>query len=329
MVLLVAFAVLAALSCIVAPLTKRRRVLRLASYAVLYLAMDIAVLLACFGLWLIAPLPTRDAGRWHRWHSAILRWALTRVINGARMFLGFRLEVEEPPDARALCGRGPLILLSRHAGPGDSFAIPHLLITRYHLQPRIVLKDVLQLDPAIDVLLNRLSCCFLPSRTGTGDDLARSVSGIARGLRTGEALLIFPEGGNWTPGRRRRAISSLWRRARYRTAAVAAELPHVLPPRPAGALAALAARPDASVVIAAHSGLDTITGVGAAWRAVPVSDRPMRLRWWWQPVGTLPADQAARQRWLEWQWVLVDEWVDARQAQEGRAAIGGDAAEPG
>jgi hypothetical protein len=42
----------------------------------------------------------------------------------------------------------------------------------------------------------------------------------------------------------------------------------------------------------------------------------MQLRWWWQPVSSLPPDDAARQRWLEWQWVLVDEWIDARQAQQ-------------
>jgi hypothetical protein len=130
--------------------------------------------------------------------------------------------------------------------------------------------------------------------------------------------VIFPEGGNWTPGRRRRAISSLLRRARYRPAALAAQLPHVLPPRPAGALAALAARPDADVVIVAHTGLDTITSAGTAWHSLPVADRPMRLRWWWQPVESLPADNAARQQWLEWQWVLVDEWIDARKAQQSQ-----------
>lgn len=322
LVLLVVFALVALLSCIVLPLTPRRRMLRVASYAVLYLTMDLTVVVVCFGLWLRAPLPTRNAERWQAQHQALLRWALKRVVGGAQRCFGFRLLLEEPPDASKLCRQGPLIVLARHAGPGDSFVIPHLLIARYHRQPKIVLKDVLQLDPAIDVLLNRLSSCFLSSRTGTGDELAASVSRIARGLGTRDALLIFPEGGNWTPGRRRRAISSLWRRARYRPAAVAAELPHVLPPRPAGALAALATRPDASVVTVAHTGLDTITSVGAAWRALPVSDRPMHLRWWWQPGETVPSDAAARQRWLEWQWVLVDEWVDARNSQQDELAAG-------
>lgn len=316
LVLLVLFALVALLSCLLLPFTPRRRVLRLSSYAVLYLAMDLSVLLACFGLWLAAPLPNRNAEHWQGRHQALLRFAVTSVIHGAQRCFGFRVELEEPPDASKLCEQGPHIVLSRHAGPGDSFAIPHLLITRYHLQPRIVLKDVLQLDPAIDILLNRLSCCFLPSRTGTGDELAVSVSRLAHGLGPREALLIFPEGSNWTPARRRRAISSLWRRGRHRPARVAAELPHVMPPRPAGALAALAGRPDAAVVIVAHTGLDTITSTKAAWRALPVDGRPMQLRWWWQPVSSLPPDDAARQRWLEWQWVLVDEWIDARQAQQ-------------
>jgi hypothetical protein len=98
----------------------------------------------------------------------------------------------------------------------------------------------------------------------------------------------------------------------------------VMPPRPAGALAALAARPDATVVIVAHTGLDTITSVATAWDALPVSDQPMRLRWWCEPVDTLPSDAAARQRWLEWQWVLVDQWIDARKSQAERLAADGN-----
>jgi predicted acylesterase/phospholipase RssA len=58
-------------------------------------------------------------------------------------------------------GTDPVLVLARHGGPGDSFALVHLLLTRYHRGVRIVLKDILQIDPLIDLLLNRLGCCFL------------------------------------------------------------------------------------------------------------------------------------------------------------------------
>ena len=60
-----------------------------------------------------------------------------------------------------------MVVLSRHAGPGDSFLLVHTLMDRDHLRrPRIVLKDVLQLDPLIDVYLNRLPNHFVHGRSG-------------------------------------------------------------------------------------------------------------------------------------------------------------------
>jgi 1-acyl-sn-glycerol-3-phosphate acyltransferase len=62
----------------------------------------------------------------------------------------------------ALSEEGPVLVLARHGGPGDSFALVHLLLTRYHRSVRIVLKDILQLDPLIDVRLNRLGVLLSP-----------------------------------------------------------------------------------------------------------------------------------------------------------------------
>ena len=55
----------------------------------------------------------------------------------------------------------PLLVLSRHAGPGDSFLLVHELLSWAGRRPRVVLKDTLQWDPMIDVLLNRLPMTFL------------------------------------------------------------------------------------------------------------------------------------------------------------------------
>ena len=119
--------------------------------------------------------------------------------------MGFRVEID--PAAPALPDDGrPLIFLARHAGPGDSFALVWLILAHWNRTPRVVLKNVLLWDPGLDVMLTRLSGCFLPSRSGAGDDTTDLVAASAGRLSPGDALLLFPEGGNWTPGRQRRAV---------------------------------------------------------------------------------------------------------------------------
>ncbi|MGH3275848.1 MAG: 1-acyl-sn-glycerol-3-phosphate acyltransferase, partial [Streptosporangiaceae bacterium] len=251
-------------------------------------------------------------------HAGLLRWVLSRLRRAAGALLGFRVLLEEPPGEGWLDG-GPLLLLARHAGPGDSFALVELLLSRYQRTPRIVLKDTLRWDPGVDVILSRLGACFLPPSAGAGEALPERLAGMAAGLRGSDAMLIFPEGGNWTPHRYQRAIDRLRRRGHHdRQAAADAELnPHVLPPRPAGVLAILAARPDVGIVVIAHTGLDYLVTPGQLWQALPLRDRPMTVRWWYVPPGTVPHDQAAQYRWLRVQWTLVDSWIGARKAQSG------------
>ena len=56
------------------------------------------------------------------------------------------MTVEEPPGPLGPAGLdgGPLLVLARHAGPGDSFALVDLLLSRYGRRPRIVLKEDLR-----------------------------------------------------------------------------------------------------------------------------------------------------------------------------------------
>ena len=126
-----------------------------------------------------------------------------------------------------------------------------------------------------------------------------------------DAILLFPEGGNWTPRRHHRAISRLRRAGRREDAADAAGNPHVLPPRPAGMLACLAARPDLDVAVVAHTGLEDLVSPGLIWRALPVSARPMVIRWWHEPAGPAagrPMRTGGNGSAL--QWAIVDAWID-------------------
>jgi 1-acyl-sn-glycerol-3-phosphate acyltransferase len=310
-VLAAAFAVVALLGL---PFGHRRRVSRLAAMAAVYLLVDAGMIIACAALWLRHPVASRRPPAWADAHEELLRRALARLMAAAGLLLGFRVSPEELPGRGKLPAGRPLLVLARHGGPGDSFAIADLLLSRYRRRPVIVLKEVLRWDPGLDVMLSRLPSCFLPA-SGAGRELPARVAACAAGLTGGDALLIFPEGGNWTPGRHLRALTRLRARGRPAAAARAAANRHVLPPHPGGVLACLEARPDLEVLIAAHTGLDDLVSPAQIWAALPVSDRPMVVRWWHFPAAGRPADPQRLQEWLDLQWTIVDSWIDARKSR--------------
>ncbi|HEY2043061.1 MAG TPA: 1-acyl-sn-glycerol-3-phosphate acyltransferase [Jatrophihabitans sp.] len=307
----IAFGVLLAMVLLIgvllAPFSRERRLLRVAALAGVYLCIDVGLVLRSFGFWLRHPSPRRDLRQWREWHAALLGRALARLMSASRRLCGYQVELVGRPVV--LDPSRPLIVLARHAGPGDSFTLVHLLITRYQRRPRVVLKAALQWDPGLDVVLTRLACYFLPSRSGAGEDLPAAVGAMAGGLQAGESLLVFPEGGNWTPRRHRRAVIQLLRKGRRKRAQAVRDRTHVLPPRPGGTVASLIACQDADVLVVAHCGLDTLVNPMQIWRAIPFDDRPMRIRSWLYRADSVPRDEAAATQWLDDRWAEIDRWI--------------------
>lgn len=316
--MVVIFLICAALTALVAPLTPRRRVLRLSALAAVYVALDLWMMLAAFAMWLRHPSPRRDGAKWDRMHCRLLSTALSVLLTTARRAVGFTVRIETP-DAPAP-GARPLIVLSRHAGPGDSFTLIHLILTTLQRRPRVVVKAALQWDPGLDVMLNRLASCFITSASGAGDDRTAAVAAHAASLRATDALLLFPEGGNWTPRRHRRAVRSLFRRGKRRQARLALANAHVLPPRAAGTLASLAECRQADVLVVAHCGLDQLVTPQKVWDAIPCQDRPMRIHWWLYPASTVPREEAAARPWLSQRWTDIEDWIAATTATAPRSS---------
>lgn len=313
LVLAALFGLVAVLSGLLSPLTPRRRVLRLSTLAASYLLLDLGMLLGCAWLWCRHPRRgTRNAADWSASHVALLKWTLRTLLSVSRWTLGFELSL---PDRRdPLDDDSPVVVLSRHAGPGDSCSLVWLIIDRYERCPRVVLKEALQWDPGLDLMLNHLSSCFLPSRTGAGDDATDRIDKAARELRAGDALLIFPEGGNWTPRRHSRAVTRLRRSGHVRAARRAAARPNVLPPRPAGTIACLVARPDLDVVVVAHQGVDDLISPATMWRALPLVDRPMTIHAWREQASTIPREPEAIVEWLDVEWQRVEKWIEQQKS---------------
>jgi 1-acyl-sn-glycerol-3-phosphate acyltransferase len=141
--------------------------------------------------------------------------------------------------------------------------------------------------------------------------MTERLAAMARRLGPGQVLLLFPEGANWTPHRRQRAINRLRRDRKAAAARAATLMTNVLPPRPGGVLACLDSRPDVSVVVVAHAGLDRIVSARQVWDQLPITT-PMMVRAW--PTAEVPPGEEARLAWLTLEWAVVDEWVDAFHA---------------
>jgi 1-acyl-sn-glycerol-3-phosphate acyltransferase len=290
----------------------RWRAVRLGAFLVTYLALELIALASALAVWVrCGPASRRDAVRYQDLNFRLVEKLLARLYRTSCWLFGLRVEVhasqQQQQDARAGVPPGPVILLARHAGPGDSFLLVYGLLAYAGRRPLLVLKHTLALDPWIDVLLGRVPHSFIES-DGHGDRAVALITGLAAGLGSRDALVIFPEGGNFTPGRRRRAIDRLRRQGRRRRAGQAARLGHVLPPRPSGTLSAIDAAPQADLVIVAHTGLDHLDSAAAVWKGIPL-DRPLQVAWWRIPATDVPSGQDARTKWLNAQWARVDDWI--------------------
>jgi 1-acyl-sn-glycerol-3-phosphate acyltransferase len=286
----------------------RLRPLRLLWIALLHMVLESLILIELFGLWIASGF-----GVWirrpffERIHYDLAQFYLVVFFREARRVLRLRIVTQGPaPDAHP---GEPLLVACRHAGPGDSFTLMYALMHWYGREPRVVLKDTMAWDPMISVLLDRLPSRFISPNPAAGDDLESQIAELATNLDHDDAFVIFPEGGNFTPERRQRAIDKLRRLGLEAMAVRAERMGNVLAPRPGGLLAALDAAPGADVVLVAHTGLDHMLTIADVWRELPM-DKQLVMRWWRVPREEIPEGREARIDWLFTRWEEIDRWIE-------------------
>lgn len=306
----------------------RLRIPRVLWLVTFYLVWNSAALLTLFGLWVGSGFGWKlRSPAFERAHYVLTGWFLHLLFVQARWVLRLRIDLQGDQPSRDL--HTPIVVASRHGGPGDSFILIHLLINHYAREPRIVLKDTLQWDPAIDVMLNRLPNRFIaptpfdPTAKRPVHSLAAEVGALAQGLDENDAFVIFPEGGQFTSVRRRRRIAHLRARGRAEMADRAKAMRHVMAPRPGGILAALQAAPDASVVFIAHTGLEGLATVADVWRELPM-DKRVIVRGWRVPAEQIPPTAAERTDWLYTWWEHIDRWIGENSTELGDSQPGAD-----
>jgi len=275
---------------------------------VLHLTLESIILVELFGLWIASGFGLLIRRPWfERVHYDIVQAYLVVFFREARRVLRVKVETIGPSPA-AFPGE-PLLVCSRHAGPGDSFLLMYALMHWYGREPRVVLKDTLAWDPAVGILLHRLPSRFVRPHPGVGEDVESQIADLARNLDANDAFVIFPEGGNFTPKRRARAITRLRRLGMERMARRAERMKHVLAPKPGGLLAALEAAPEADVLLVAHTGMDHVLTLRDVWHSLPM-DKRISMGWWRVPRAEIPTGRDDQIEWLFDWWERIDDWIE-------------------
>jgi hypothetical protein len=291
------------------------RTVRLVAFVIVYLVLEVIGLVVMLGLWVGTGfgLRIRSARAQDMHYGFMQRWL--RVMNGAvaRLFR-LRIRIEERPKPEP----GPILVFSRHAGPGNSLMLIGMLMIAYHRRPRIVMLAKLQWEPLFDIMGNRLPNGFIRHDPKATDHYVDAISGLARGLGERDAFVLFPEGRDFTRRLRLRAIDYLRKKGFHLHAEKAAGMHNVLPPRHRGPMAALRGAPEADVVFVAHTVLEDVGSFGDLWRHIPLKE-PIDSRYWRIPPSGVPHAEEELIDWLYGWWKRIDDWINEHVEPDSRA----------
>ncbi len=279
---------------------------RLLLFAIAFLTYELAGLTVAGLLWVAAQVAPRFRGaRSVQAHERLQLWWATGLFRAASRILRLSLEVEGEKEI----GRGPFLVLIRHASLADSL-LPSVVLGARGVRLRYVLKRELLWDPCLDVVGQRLPNAFI--RRGSGESAAElaNIAALGRDLAPDEGVLIYPEGTRFTPAKRGRALERIASSGRPELLERAHALESVLPPRTAGVLSLLDAAAGADVLVLAHTGLEGLASVSDILR-LGGSARRIRVRLWRVPRAAIPEASDARVRWLYDEWARVDAFVRA------------------
>jgi len=194
------------------------RPVRMVLIVVAFTSGHLAAVAGCLRLWLVR------GGKQD--HYDVMRTFVGRVYGAIVRIARVQVRISDSAAAEELlaAGRRPAIVLGRHAGEGDTLLVVHRLLCRYRRRPRVVMHELLRLDPVIDVLGSRLPNRFVDPG---GGDTEVEIAAMASDLGGRDAVLIFPEGANFSARHRRRAIEHLAREGHDEEAAQARGMRHV------------------------------------------------------------------------------------------------------
>ncbi len=270
---------------------------RFTSFALLWAWMETLGIVGAASLWCLGMAKNQ------RLNYQLQAWWTRGVIASLRWTVGLRINVEGAP----LPGGGPFIAVCRHASLADSIMSAWVFVTHSQLRPRYVLKQELKMDPCLDVVGHRLPNYFVDRSSNNIASELKGIEKMAENLSMGDVAVIFPEGTRANVEKRRIALDKLRERAPERYERLQ-KLKYLLPPKPAGLSALLAAVPQATVVTMWHSGFDGMDTFKGIVRHLAKSAVHVHVKVVEHQRSTVASGEAFI-AWLDAQWTAMDESV--------------------
>ena len=269
-----------------------------------YLLAETAGTLASFGIWAVSAGWKRLPSARYLQRNFILQchWASV-LFWSARRIYRLRLEI----DGEESVHRGPLIVIGRHVSPVDNLIPAVFVSARHGLQLRWVINRWLLRDPCLDIVGSRLPNVFVEAGRDEPGGQAARVGTLAEGLGPNDGILIYPEGALFSTGRRARLITRL-AATDPEASRKAAALQNLLAPRTGGVIAALAAAPEADVVVCSHTGLESAASYRAFTSGELVGAR-VRIQFRRIARQSIPLDATGQAEWLWRTWAEIDRWI--------------------
>jgi 1-acyl-sn-glycerol-3-phosphate acyltransferase len=283
--------------------------LRSAAAITVYLSCEIMGIVASGGLWVWKRILPVDAERWTDLHFRLEAWWGTTLFQAAVRLFGLRLEVESDADL----GRGPYLLILRHASTVDTLLASALVSRPDGLRLRYVLKQELLRDPCLDIVGHRLPNVFVDRFADESAQEIRRVQALARDLGPRDGILIYPEGTRFSEKKRQRVLERFNQKGDAKMLEYARSLDFVLPPRPGGMFGLLEAAPEADVVVCAHTGFEGAASLAQIWQGA-LLHQVIRVQFRRIPRNEIPTERDARIAWILEEWQRVGAWVESHQS---------------
>ncbi len=279
-------------------------------FFVWYLACELAGVVASLAIW-------GRAGVWTEWsRSEFLRrnWALqwwwARML-GRGAFRIFGVTLKQENDQYDF-GKRPVLVFIRHSSTADTILAALMISVPHRIRLRYVLKQELLWDPCLDIVGNRIPNVFVGREAADHGPQIEAVAGLARDLAAEDGVLIYPEGTRFSESKKNRIVSRLREQGRLEAASQAQALRHMLPPRPGGSLALLAAAPTADAIFLVHTGFEASASFDRFFNGALVG-ATIHARMIVVRNEDIPRTEDQRREWLMRQWQSMDGFIERHQ----------------
>jgi hypothetical protein len=284
------------------------RATRILSFLVMWFALEAVGIISMFVLWVASGFGLRiKRPPWQEIHYSFMRWWLNTLDGVSKRLFGIKIHIQDQPEPRD----GPILVFCRHAGIGNSLMLIGTILVGFQRKPRIVMLAKLQWEPAFDIMLNRVPNRFIRHDPKRREVYINAIGELAASLDEKGAFVLFPEGKDFTPKVRMRALDYLRKKGHDEAAERAERMTHMLPPRHNGVMAAIRGAPGADIVFVAHSVLEDIGTAKDLWTRIPMR-YPIHAKYWRIPPSEVPQGKDELIDWLYGWWEQIDGWIEDR-----------------